>query len=169
MNPLSMTSAASQKSTATSVPSPMQSDGSRTAFGAALQAEQRAKAAQADHDATLDAIKTKGFSNWARDVRVEKLKEEIRKKVMAAMGVDEKTLASASDAIRKTIEAQIEAEVQRQMEQAMKDQEKDGQKSPSQAAQTGQTLPSDSGPVRGGKRIPVIPALVTPGAESVLG
>ncbi|RAU20832.1 hypothetical protein CU669_16290 [Paramagnetospirillum kuznetsovii] len=136
-------------------------------FSAALAAEQRAEASLRDQADTLDAIKAKGFSAWVRDTRIEKLKAEIRKKVMAAMGLDEKSLAALNDKVRQSIEKQIEEQVMREMEQAMKEDKDGGKKSPQSAASGGQNLPD--GPVCGAKRVPVIAALATPGGESVLG
>lgn len=136
-------------------------------FSAALEAERRALASQRDQADTLASIKDKGFGAWVRDVRVEKLKEEIRKKILAAKGLDEDSLAGLNDSLRQAIEKEIEELVTRRLEEALKDEGGTGQKPPQSNQPDGQNLPT--GPIRGAKRVPVIPALVTPGGPSVLG
>ncbi|MBI3446709.1 MAG: hypothetical protein HY055_15445 [Magnetospirillum sp.] len=162
-------------------------------FDDALAAAQRAEASQAARDSDMASIRSKGFSNWARDTRIEKLKEELRRKVMSEMGLTEGDLGKVSDAIRQVLEQKIKEEVEKRM-MALRDQQdqgaaKDGdgktaparpaapsliaaQESP-QAEDQQAALPaaqSDSCEPgkkdRLGKSCPVIPALATPGGES---
>lgn len=84
-------------------------------FDAALDAELRAQAsakAQADE---MAAIRSKGFVAWARDTQIEKLKTEIRRKVMAEMGVDDTSMNKLAESIRRVIEQKIKEEVERRL------------------------------------------------------
>ncbi|OJX79344.1 hypothetical protein [Magnetospirillum sp. 64-120] len=137
-------------------------------FDAALAAAQKAAARQQAHETEMDAIKEKGFSNWVRDMRIEKLKEELRKKVMAAMGLDEDSMAAMDPMVQKILEQKIQDEVDKQLAQVLKDEEmKNGGngQAPSQTVAQQATAQAGNNDRRG-KTCPVIPALA--GAEGVV-
>lgn len=130
-------------------------------FDAALTAAQKEEERKQAQQSDIDAIRDKGFSAWARDTQVEALKEKLRQKIMAEMGVDEQSLSSLSSVLRETIEKKIEEEVQKQMEEMTA---KDPSQQTGQAAQqTAQAGKND----QDGKSYPVIAALAWPGAASV--
>lgn len=159
----SLVSATSAGSSASS-----QSGASSTSntFDAALEAErkdaERKQALQGD----LDEIREKGFSAWAKETQEEALREKLRQKIMAEMGVDEQSLSSLSSVMRETLEQKIEEEVQKRMEEEMakvNDQGGTTQAQTAMAQQTSQTGRND----RSGKDVPVIPAVSWPGAASL--
>ena len=131
-------------------------------FSAAIEAAQREADRQASAAAEMQSIRQKGFSNWVRDTEIANLKEELRRKVMAEMGVDDKSMSRLSASVAAALEKQIEDEVQRRMEEAARNQ-KDGTK---KTADAGQKSSTDT--TKQGKDIPVIPALIWPGGASVL-
>jgi len=96
------------------------SDGIDPAQAAAL----RAKTAKTARDAELKSIREKGFRTWVRDTSIEKLKEELRKKVMADMGLTEADMAKMSSAMRMILEEKIKQEIEKRME-AMREAPKD--------------------------------------------
>lgn len=73
----------------------------------AAQAEAKAEAKKTAQTALLNEIKEKGIYAWAQEVKMEKLKERIREQVLDSRGMDEKSLASASDDVAKSIEEEI--------------------------------------------------------------
>ena len=162
-------------------------------FDDALAAAARAKASQDARDSDLASIRSKGFTAWARDTRMEKLKEELRRKVMADMGLTEEDMSKLSDAMRQVLEQKIKEEVEKRMAAL---REKGDQKSDTAATKNGDTkapssppgatlmaaqeaseqsdLPAaESNPCEPGKKnqagksCPVIPALAMPGGESL--
>lgn len=133
-------------------------------FGAALEAAERAEAAAAARLRELDAIRDKGFGDWVRDTRIAKLKEELRKKVMAGLGVDEDGLSRMDSIVRRIIEQKIQEEVERQLDQVMA-KEQDGT---NVATDQGTPSPQPGKNDLPGRKVPVIPALVWPGGESIL-
>lgn len=134
-------------------------------FDAALKAAQKADAEKKARASELESIKTKGFSNWVRDTQIEKLKEELRKKVMAEMGVDEHDLSKLSSVMREILEKKIQEEVDKRMEEeTAKQQEQNGGKITSLTQQAQQQTGKND---RDGKDCPVIPALSWPGGASV--
>jgi hypothetical protein len=130
-------------------------------FSAAIEAAQRDADRKASFAAEMQSIHQKGFSNWVRDTQVDNLKEELRRKVMAEMGVDAKSMSTLSASVAAALEKQIEDEVQRRMEEAEREQ-KDGTK---KTAATGQKSSTDA--AKQGNDIKVIPALIWPGGASV--
>jgi len=134
------------------------------AFGAALAAAQKAAAKQQAHQSEMDSIKEKGFTNWVRDMRIEKLKEELRKKIMASMGLDEESLAKMEPMIQKILEQKIQEEVEKQLAQALKEEEQKNGAPGQSVAQQASAQPGKND--RQGKTCPVIPALA--GAEGVI-
>lgn len=108
-------------------------------FDDALAAAQRAKASQDAQDADLASIRSKGFTAWARDTRIEKLKEELRRKVMSQMGLTEDDLSKVSDAIRQVLEQKIKEEVEKQLMALRDQQNQSGDKSASSSAKDGDT------------------------------
>lgn len=156
---------------------PTGSDNSSTsgsgAFGAALSAAQRAQQRQQQHDSEMDAIKSKGFTTWARDTQIEALKEKLRQQVMAEMGVDEDSLSRLSSVMREILEKKIQEEVDRRMqEETAKQQDgKDGKdanaKGTTTASATTATAQQGGKNDQDGKTCPVIPALSWPGGASL--
>lgn len=131
-------------------------------FTDALNAATRAARQQEEHRSDLAAIREKGFSDWARDIQIEKLKEELRQRVMAAMGLDENQLSRLNDAMRQILEQKIEDEVERTLQEILATAtEQPGSVAAAAYKPTGnQDTP--------GKKCPVIPALIWPGGASVL-
>ncbi len=136
-------------------------------FSAALQAAQKAAAAETARANELAAIREQGFTDWVRDMRIEKLKEELRRRVMAEMGLSEADLSTMTDAMREILEAKIREAVEQALQEQLAKQ--DGE------AGTG-TAAGDAGPGGGaaapaapgkndppGKKVPVIAALVQAG------
>ena len=135
-------------------------------FDAALKAAQKAEADRKAHASELESIKTKGFSNWVRDTQMEKLKEELRKRVMAEMGVSEDDLSKLSSVMREILEKKIQEEVDKRMQEetAKQQDEQNGGKTASLTKQAEQQTGKND---RNGKDCPVIPALSWPGGASV--
>lgn len=130
-------------------------------FDAALMAARRAEQAAEARASELDAIKTKGFSTWVRDTQIEKLKEELRKKVMAEMGVDDDSLSKLTSVMREILEKKIQEEVDKRLqEETAKQQDGQDQTKVATAQQTGKNN-------QDGKTCPVIPALSWPGGASL--
>lgn len=142
---------------------PVEPPGGAGSFDAALKAAQAAAARDQERKRDLDSIRDKGFTDWVRDTRIEKLKEELRKKVMAAMGVTEEDMAKMAPAIREILEAKIREAVEQQMQEEL---------AKSQGETTGPTAaaaPMAPGKIdpQTGKKVPVIPALIQAGGESL--
>ncbi|MGE4279494.1 MAG: hypothetical protein AB7G62_07900 [Magnetospirillum sp.] len=141
-------------------------------FDAALAAAQKVAAKQQAHQSEMDEIREKGFSNWVRDMRIEKLKEELRKKIMASMGLDEESLAKMEPMIQQILEQKIQEEVEKQLAQALKEEDEKNGASGQQAGQgSSRTIAQQATAQAGkndrqGKTCPVIPALA--GAEGVI-
>ncbi|HSV29122.1 MAG TPA: hypothetical protein VLL76_06170 [Candidatus Omnitrophota bacterium] len=131
-------------------------------FDAALKAAQKAAASEEAHKKEIEAIKQHGFTDWVRDTQIEKLKEELRKKVLAAMGLDEDQLGRMSAAVQQVLEQKIQEEVERQLEEIAAQEQGKGQSVVANAAKpVGNNDPQ-------GKKCPVIPGLAWPGGASVL-
>src|SRR5512145_384349 len=133
-------------------------------FNAALDAERKAEAAKQARASELDAIKTKGFSTWVRDTQIEKLKEELRKKVMAEMGVDDDSLSKLSSVMREILEKKIQEEVDKRLQEETAKQQDDKDHTTTASAQQPQQAGKNN---QDGKTCPVIPALSWPGAASL--
>lgn len=151
-------------------PAPMAAPeaGDKDAFNAALKAAQKAKQREQEHASELAQIRDKGFTDWARDTRIEKLKEELRKKVMAEMGLDEDQLAKLAPAVQQVLEQKIQNEVEKRLqEQLAKEEDPTGQGT-AQQPQVAASQPMQPGKNdRQGMNCPVIPALVWPGGASI--
>lgn len=150
-------------------PSTSASTGSATTFDAAMIAAQKAKAKEEAHQSDMDSIREKGFTDWVRDTRIEKLKEELRKKIMAGMGLDEDSLSKMESVVQQVLRQKIEEAVQQQLDQAMQEEEKakTGQQQTAQATTT-QTSTGQSGKKdQDGISCPVIPALMGAGGVSL--
>lgn len=153
-------------------------------FDAALEAAKRAQAKQEASDAQLQSIRDKGFRQWVGEMQLEKLKEELRKKVMSAMGLDEDSLDQLAPAIRQILEQKIQEEVERELEKQMaeklegKGSGPGGQAESSAGQSNGEAQTASAVPAQpqvstgqnsadeneqGGKKCPVIPALAWPG------
>lgn len=145
--------------------SPVGASSGGTGFDAALQAAQKAQASQQAHESEMEAIKEKGFTAWVRDTRIEKLKEELRKKIMAEMGLDENSLAKMEPVIQQILEQKIQEEVEKQLQQALKEEEeKQGAPGQSVAQRAADQAGKND---RRGISCPVIPALVDSGGASI--
>jgi hypothetical protein len=90
-------------------------------FSAALTAAEKARARQEAQDAELKTIKEKGFTAWVRDTSREKLKEELRKRVMASMGLTDDDLAKMTGVMQQILEQKIKDEVEKRLAQQLKD------------------------------------------------
>lgn len=135
-------------------------------FDAALAAARKAEADKQARASELESIKTKGFSNWVRDTQMEKLKEELRKKIMAEMGVNDDDLSKLSSVMREILEKKIQEEVDKRMEEetAKQQEGQNGEKVASLSRQAEQQTGKND---RDGKDCPVIPALSWPGGASL--
>lgn len=145
-------------------------------FGAALEAAQRAAARREQHDREMNAIADKGFTDWARDTQIEKLKEKLRRKIMAQMGLDENSLSLMTPVMQEILQRKIEEELERQLAEAMPDPRDGGGRdtprteaatspAPAQATPARQDQPGKND--RDGKTCPVIPVLAWPGGPSL--
>ena len=133
-------------------------------FNAALKASQKADARQKAHESEMDAIKEKGFTNWVRDTRIEKLKEELRKKIMAQMGLDEDSLSKMEPVVQQILEQKIQEAVEEQLQQALKEEEQQNASGQSVAQQTTEQAGKND---RRGISCPVIPALAQAGGVPI--
>lgn len=145
------------------------SDSTGTGFDAALDAAQKAQARQQAHEDEMATIRDKGFTAWARDTRIEKLKEELRKKVMAEMGLDSDSLSKMESAVQQILKQKIEEEVDKRLEQSLAEEDQgNGTTTAGQQTANAQNQQSDSGKkFQGGISCPVIPALMEAGGESL--
>jgi hypothetical protein len=133
-------------------------------FNAALKASQKADARQKAHESEMDAIKEKGFTNWVRDTRIEKLKEELRKKIMAQMGLDEDSLSKMEPVVQQILEQKIQEAVEEQLQQALKEEEQQQQQQGAPGQSVAQQTTEQAGKNdRRGISCPVIPALAQAG------
>lgn len=90
-------------------------------FGTALSAAQKAQALQEERNAELKSIKEKGFRTWVRDTSMEKLKEELRKRVMASMGLTDDDMSKMTGAMQQILEQKIKDEVEKRLAQTLSD------------------------------------------------
>lgn len=90
-----------------------------TGFDAAMEAANRAAAKKQAQEDELSQIREKGFTAWVRDTQIEKLKEELRKKIMSEMGLTEKDLGKMGAVLRQTLEARIKDEVEKRLAAAL--------------------------------------------------
>lgn len=143
---------------ATTAPAAKPDEGPATSsgFDAALKAAQNAAAKAEAREKEKQSILDKGFSDWVRDMKIEKLKEELRKKVMADMGLTEDQLAKMEAVMRQILEQKIQEEVEKQLAEAVEQEQKGTQLA---------GAPGKNG--RTGKTCPVVPALAWPGGASV--
>ncbi|MGE5548024.1 MAG: hypothetical protein ACM33T_14055 [Solirubrobacterales bacterium] len=132
--------------------------GTGQSFDAALKAAQKAAQAKDERENELKSIREKGFTNWVRDARIEKLKEELRRTVMAEMGVTAESMNRLDDAARKALEQKIEEEVEKRLAELQEREAKGPHARQNQPGKNDQ----------GGISCPVIPALAWPGGASIL-
>lgn len=136
------------------------------AFDAALIAAQKAEERKQQHATEMDAIKSKGFTTWARDSQMEALKEKLRRQVMAEMGLDEDSLPRLSNAMREILEQKIQEEVDKRMQEEMaKSQDKGSDGAAGKTAAVSQQAGKNDQDT--GKTCPLIPALAWPGGASL--
>jgi len=88
-------------------------------FDAALDAANRAAANKKAQDDEISQIREKGFTAWVRDTQIAKLKEELRKKILAEMGLTEADLNKMGNVIRQTLEAQIKNQIEKRLASAL--------------------------------------------------
>jgi hypothetical protein len=148
-------------------------------FDAALEAARRFAANREAEAAEAQTIRDQGFRAWVGEMQIKKIKEELRKKALAAMGLDEEGLEALAPAMRQILEQKIQAEIAEQLEKALAEQRRqaEGEAQRSGAAQPGaQPAPPPAGaaPIAAasgegpkGKKEPgnscrVIPALAWP-------
>ncbi|CCG40353.1 hypothetical protein [Magnetospirillum molischianum] len=98
------------------MPSLTVSDGK---FSAAVEAAKRAAAREQAADDEMAQIRAKGFTAWVRDTQMEKLKEELRKKIMSEMGLTEEDLGKMTATIQQILEARIKEEVEKRLASAL--------------------------------------------------
>jgi len=84
-------------------------------FGAAVEAANRAAAKKQAQEDELAQIREKGFTAWVRDTQMEKLKEELRKRIMSEMGLTEDDLGKMGSVLRQTLESRIKDEVEKRL------------------------------------------------------
>jgi hypothetical protein len=104
------------------VPMTKSSAAGGSSFDAALKASQAAKAKDEERTAQVKAIREKGFTAWVGEMRIEKLKEELRKKALSAMGLDEESLQGMAPVMRQLLEKKIEEEVASMLEEELRQQ-----------------------------------------------
>ncbi|WP_413205597.1 hypothetical protein [Rhodospirillum sp. A1_3_36] len=80
----------------------------------ATLAAQRSAAKEAARKADIATIKEKGFSTYVAELQEQK-RQEMRDKILEAMGLDEDALEKMSPEERKAIETLISQEIQRRM------------------------------------------------------
>lgn len=136
-------------------------------FNAALKASQKANARQKAHESEIAEIKEKGFTNWVRDTRIEKLKEELRKKIMAQMGLDDDSMAKMEPVVQQILEQKIQEEVEKQLQQALKEEEQQQQQGAPGQSVAQRTTEQAGKNDRRGISCPVIPALAQAGGVPV--
>ncbi len=91
---------------------------------------------------TLDEIKDVGFGSYAQKINEEKL-EELRKKILASMGLSEQDLEKMSPEQRAQIEKMVSLEIQRRLAA------EDALEADENAAEGGQAAPGEiAGQVR---------------------
>ncbi|CAA6603977.1 conserved hypothetical protein [Rhodospirillaceae bacterium LM-1] len=154
------------------------------AFDAAMAAAQKSERAEEARKSELQSIRDKGFRGWVGEMQIEKLKAELREKVMQAMGLTEEDLAQMAPAIQQILEQKIKEELERQLEEEMRQQQagksvqgnraaldgamngQDGSGTAARQVQAPQPAPRQNSPQQkdeNGKTCPVIPALAWPG------
>lgn len=94
-------------------------------FDAAVKAADRAAANKKAQDDELAQIREKGFTAWVRDTQIEKLKEQLRKKIMAEMGLSEDDLGKMGAVLRQTLEEQIKNQVEKRLAATLAGGDKD--------------------------------------------
>ncbi len=67
-----------------------------------------------DFQREMDVIRKKGFGNYVEDIHKKK-QEELREKILRAMGLTEEQLAELPPERRRNIEKMISEEIQKQM------------------------------------------------------
>lgn len=80
----------------------------------------------------MDEIREKGLAEWAREQKMEALKEKIRAQILSENRMTEQGIAGLSNEQRSSVEEEIAKLVQQKMEEAMQQQMQD-------AARTGKT------------------------------
>lgn len=80
----------------------------------------------------MDEIREKGLTEWAREQKMEALKEKLRAQVLSENKLTEQGVAGLSDSQRSSIEDEIAKLIQQKMQETM-------QRSMDDAARTGKT------------------------------
>ncbi len=87
---------------------------SDTMFNPAVMAQQRADAGREERQRLLEEIREKGFRTYVDDLEKEKM-EELRRKILASMGLTEEDLNKMSADQRAAIEKAISEEIQKRL------------------------------------------------------
>ncbi|MBI4968966.1 MAG: hypothetical protein HZC25_12690 [Rhodospirillales bacterium] len=124
-------------------------------FDAALDVAQRTAAKREAEAAALQAIRDKGFRAWAGDMQIKKIKEELRKKALAAMGLDEEGLKALGPALRQILEQKIQAEIAEQLEKTLTEQRRQAEQ---EAQRTGPSQPGTKSSDAAGGAVPIVGA-----------
>src|SRR5262245_8741641 len=75
------------------------------------RARQKAAASADLQKGILDQVRKKGLYAWAQEQKYEKLKEQVRKDIMAERGVDDAALAAMGKSERAAFETSLEDEI----------------------------------------------------------
>jgi hypothetical protein len=166
-------------------PAPTAKGSAEKEFDAADAAKQKAEANAEARKQQMQTIREKGFRKWVGEKQAEKLKEELRKKIMASMGLTEDDIAKMAPAIQQILEQKIQEAVEQEMQKELQKQQAEkeskaageAQKASAQkdgeqiraAKQTVLAAQEEAGQIQpgqekqDGKKCPVIPALAWPG------
>lgn len=99
---------------AKTIPAPINPGADHDAKQRELLAKREQQATEASQ--TFDKILEVGFSDWAQEMRKEKLEAEIRQRVLDAMGITEEELSTMPAVQRQLVEQMILDEIQKQMQ-----------------------------------------------------
>lgn len=124
-------------------------------FDAALEVAQRTAAKREAEAAELQTIRDKGFRAWAGEMQIKKIKEDLRKKALAAMGLDEEGLKALGPTLRQILEQKIQAEIAEQLEKALAEQRRQAEE---EAQRTGPSQPGAKPVDAAGGAAPIVGA-----------
>lgn len=97
--------------------------GSLSSLSGSTSAGQKAPVAVASSD--LDQIREKGLSAWAHDQQMEKLKQQLRDKILSDKKMSEGDVAAMPAEQRATIEDEIARLIMQRLQEAMETKVKD--------------------------------------------
>jgi hypothetical protein len=137
-------------------------------FDAALAARQKADAQAEASQQELQTIRETGFRKWVGQMQIEKLKEELRKKIMASMGLTDEDMAKMAPAIQQILEQKIKDEVEKELQKELAKQQAGkavGASGPSQ----GEEGASGAGTQQAGEAAKKIQAALSPQSQAGAG